>query len=237
LQQANQVIPWNGPGHLPNSFLLDGKKGLFTVYRLLFTDNGLLIMNADYPIKNQAGIYFITFAVVEWIDVFTRKEHACLVIENLIHYQEKKGLVLHGWCLMSNHLHLIVATRDGKPLSDVLRDFKKITATAITGAIAGNIQEYRRNWMLGIFRSAGQRNSYKERYQFWQQGNQPIELISTAFKEEILNYIHRNPVEAGWVAEPEHYLYSSAVDYAGGQGLVPVTILTSPGQLDASFLL
>lgn len=191
-------------------------------------------MNTDDRIRNQAGIHFITFAVVEWIDVFTRKEYACLVVESLNLCQEKKGLVLHGWCLMSNHLHLVVTTQEGKPLSDVLRDFKRATATAIIGAIAGNIQECRRNWMLEIFRSAGQRNSHKEKHQFWQQGNRPIELTSNGFKEEILHYIHRNPVEAGWVAEPEHYLYSSAMDYAGGKGLVSVSILELPGHLASS---
>jgi hypothetical protein len=50
-------------------------------------------------------------------------------------------------------------------------------------------------------------------------------LTSNVFKDEKLNYIHQNPVEAGWVAEAEHYLYSSAIDYAGGKGMVPVTFL------------
>jgi hypothetical protein len=28
-----------------------------------------------------------------------------------------------------------------------------------------------------------------------------------------MNYIHNNPVEAGIVERPEHYIYSSAKDY------------------------
>ena len=28
-----------------------------------------------YKIRNKEGIHFITFAVVEWVDVFTRKEY------------------------------------------------------------------------------------------------------------------------------------------------------------------
>jgi putative transposase len=182
-------------------------------------------MTAGYQIRNQAGIYFVTFAVVEWVDVFTRKEYAYLVVESLKFCQKEKKLTGYGWCLMSNHLHLIVAAEEGKALADILRDFKRFTSKAITAAIENNAQESRRNWMLWIFRSAGQRNSKNEKYQFWQQNNHPVELISNAFKEEKVYYIHRNPVEAGWVGQSEHYLFSSAIDYAGGKGLVPIIFL------------
>jgi hypothetical protein len=40
-----------------------------------------------------------------------------------------------------------------------------------------------------------------------------------------VNYIHDNPVNAGLVAEPDHYLYSSAIDYAGGNGMVKVEVI------------
>lgn len=164
-------------------------------------------MADGFQIRNQAGIHFVTFAVVEWVDVFTRKEYAYLVAESLKFCQEKKGLVVYGWCLMSNHLHLIVSAREGKSLSGILRDFKRFTATGIIKAIENNVQESRRNWMLWIFRTAGQRNSKNEKYQFWQQENHPVELTSNAFKDEKINYIHRNPVEAGWVAQAEQSLF------------------------------
>lgn len=82
-----------------------------------------------YKIRDQQGIYFITFAVVEWIDVFTRKEYADIVIESLRFCIQHKGLRLYAWCIMSNHVHLIVSTEKGN-LSDVLRDFKKFPAVA-----------------------------------------------------------------------------------------------------------
>ena len=40
-----------------------------------------------------------------------------------------------------------------------------------------------------------------------------------------VDYVHNNPVVSGWVLEPEHYAISSAMDYAGGKGLVKVSIL------------
>ncbi|MEM1338481.1 MAG: hypothetical protein AAGF96_12050 [Bacteroidota bacterium] len=37
---------------------------------------------------------------------------------------------------------------------------------------------------------------------------------------EKVNYVHQNPVEAGLVFKAEDYVYSSAIDYAGEQGLL-----------------
>lgn len=46
---------------------------------------------------------------------------------------------------MSNHIHMIIQSRDGK-LSDLVRDFKKISAKTILNAIQNEL-ESRREWM------------------------------------------------------------------------------------------
>ncbi len=79
--------------------------------------------------------------------------------------------------------------------------------------------------MLWMFERAGRRNPNNTTYQFWQQHNQPIALWSNELMDQKLQYLHRNPVEVGWVEEPEHYLYSSARDYAGLKGLVEVKLI------------
>ena len=74
-----------------------------------------------YKIRNKEAAHFITFAVVEWVDVFTRKDYRDIVLESIRHCQKEKELLLHAWCIMSNHLHLIVAAKENN-LSDILRD-------------------------------------------------------------------------------------------------------------------
>jgi putative transposase len=69
--------------------------------------------------------------------------------------------------------------------------------------------------LLHQFEAAGGANSNNKRYQFWQQHNHPIELNTNEMIDQRLDYIHNNPVEAGIVLSAEHYLYSSAVNYAG----------------------
>src|SRR5215203_5557947 len=100
-----------------------------------------------YKIRNPAAIHFITFAVVEWVDVFTRKDYRDIVLDSLRYCQNNKGLLLHCWCIMSNHLHFIASAKN-QDLSDVLRDFKKFTSRELIRSIQLNKKESRREWML-----------------------------------------------------------------------------------------
>ena len=178
-----------------------------------------------YKIRNKQEIHFITFAVVEWIDVFTRKQYRDIVIDSIRHCQKEKGLILYAWCIMSNHVHLMAAAKEAN-LSDILRDFKKFTSKQIIAAIQNNEGESRKNWMLSIFKQQGEKNSRNSEYQFWRQDNHPMECYSPQFTIQKLNYIHNNPVEAGIVDNAEDYLYSSARSYQQKKdGLLEVELL------------
>jgi putative transposase len=176
-------------------------------------------MPSKYHISNPDGIYFVTFATVQWVDLLTRPAHKNIVVESLQYCQENKGLDLYAWCLMTNHVHLIASARENYNLSNILRDLKKHTAKKLIEAIQ-TPEESRKSWLLWLFKSAGERNSNNQNFQVWQQDNRPVELSSNTMVAQRLNYLHQNPVEAGIVFEPEHYIYSSAIDYAGGKGLL-----------------
>jgi putative transposase len=165
--------------------------------------------------------------VARAIDVFTRSIYTDIILESLKYCQKEKGLRIHAWCIMSNHLHLMISTKMNHHPSDVLRDFKKFTSKQIISAIEDkeNI-ESRRGWMLWLFKKAGEGNSKNTNYQFWQQENHPIELITNKFIDQKLQYIHKNPVKAGLVDEPWEYRYSSARDYMNNQkGLLDVELI------------
>ncbi len=182
--------------------------------------------DTGYKIRDQHDVYFITFAVVQWVDVFSRYCYVETVLNSLTFCIKEKGLNLHAWCIMTNHLHLIVSAKNGN-LSDILRDFKSFTSKKILQQIDDNKEESRKSWLLWLFKQAGNENSRNENYQFWQQENQPIQLETVNFTLTKLNYLHNNPVKAGLVEKPEDYLLSSARDYNGGKGLLPIEHLTA----------
>ena len=179
-----------------------------------------------YKFNDDRGLYFVTFTVVEWIDVFTRKDYVSIILDSLKHCQKEKGLIIYAWVIMSNHLHLIISRKEsGADLSAIVRDFKKYTSTQIIKAIENNPKESRRNWMLWIVKSAGKKNKNNKFYQFWKQDSHTEQLLSNKFQEQKLDYIHNNPVVAGIVDAPENYLYSSARDYAGTKGLLDIEFI------------
>jgi putative transposase len=77
---------------------------------------------------------------------------------------------------MNNHVHLISRCKPGFVLPDVIRDMKNFTSRKIEEAIRKNTFESRKEWMLWMFKRAGQPNSNDTIFQFWQQDNHPIEL-------------------------------------------------------------
>lgn len=67
---------------------------------------------------------------------------------------------------MNNHVHLISRCKNGFVLPDVMRDLKKFTSTKIEEAIRENTFESRKEWMLWMFKRAGQRNSNNKDFKF-----------------------------------------------------------------------
>jgi putative transposase len=179
-----------------------------------------------YPIRDQQALYFLTFTVVEWLDVFTRPLYKDIVINSLRYCQQHKGLELFAYCLMSNHLHLIARADAGYELSDIVRDFKKFTARRVFEAIATNPQESRRQWLEWCLRKQGEFNPKNTFIQLWQNHSHGVELRSEAMTRQKLNYIHQNPVRAGICFRGEDYLYSSASFYAGLEALLEVSLLS-----------
>ncbi len=127
---------------------------------------------SGYRIRNQAAIHFVTFSVVEWVDVFTRKMYRDIVLDSIRFCQNNKGLLLHCWCIMSNHLHLILSAKNND-LSSLLRDFKKFTSKEIVSAISAASTKAEKT---GCFRYFGKR------------GKQIAAILSINFGDKIIGH-------------------------------------------------
>lgn len=91
--------------------------------------------------------------------------------------------------------------------------------------IKENPKESRKDNLLKLFGDAGAKNSNVTNYQLWQQNNQPIEVYSNWVLEQKVNYIHNNPVKAGFVTKPVDWKYSSARYYDGDQSVLEIDLL------------
>ena len=176
-------------------------------------------MSRKYKFHDNDKLYFISFATVHWIDVFIREEYNNLIIDSWKHCQEKRGLGIYGWYIMTSHVHMIIASKRDR-LEDIVRDMKKHTSSELKTAIKNHPQESRKEWIIWMMERAGRKNSNNKDWQFWQQHNKPLEIKSQEMFDEKLAYIHQNPVQAGFVTKEEDWEYSSARDFCGMKGLV-----------------
>ena len=176
-------------------------------------------MSRKYKFYNTSGAYFVSFATVYWIDIFTREVYFKVLCDSIDYCREHKGMEVFAYCFMQSHVHLIFRD-DQENQSALTRDFKKFTAKKMIASIQENPQESRKEWLLWMMEQAAKKKGNIAQYQFWQHHNKPIELWSNKVIHEKINYIHNNPVEAGLVFRPEDYIYSSAIDYTDEKGLL-----------------
>jgi len=181
-------------------------------------------MSRKYKFKNSEAAYFVSFATVNWVDLFTREIYFGVLADAITYCRKHKGIELYAYVFMPNHVHLLFRSTLNDP-SGFMRDFKGFTSRKLIETIKGNQRESRKEYLLKMFEEAGSKNSNVKRYQLWQQNNQPIEVFSTWVVEQKVNYIHNNPVEQGLVTNAIDWKYSSARNYAGDQTVLEIDLM------------
>lgn len=157
-------------------------------------------LRIEYP----GAFYHVTSRGNEQKDVFKSQRDREKFLEYLESSTERYGAVVHAYCLMSNHYHLLLETPAGN-LSQIMRH--------INGAYTTYFN----------FKRKRSGHLFQGRYK----------AILVEFDEyaiELSRYIHLNPVRAGMVTRPEEYRWSSYNNYIG-QGTAP-TWLTMETTLD-----
>jgi putative transposase len=178
-------------------------------------------MSRAHSFNKGADLYFATMTIVGWLDVFTRDDYRQILYDSWNYCWKQKGLRIHAYVIMTNHVHWIVST-EGEKLSAIMRDMKKFTSKRLFEAIANNPKESRREWMKSQFEFSGRTCPQNKDIKIWQSNDKPIALWSPDVIKQKLDYIHLNPVKAGFVDSPDQFRHSSAVQYAGGRALFEV---------------
>lgn len=127
---------------------------------------------------------------------------------------------VNAWCITTNYVNLIVSVSESNKPEFVSGEIKRFTSKNMIEAISTNPKESRSGWLIEQIINAGKSCSNATKHQYWRHDNKPIELWSSGVIKQKVEYIQYNPVEEGYDLEAHEYLYSSAVDYAGGQVLL-----------------
>lgn len=191
--------------------------------------------NEDIYTPGKQACHFLTLNTVDCVDIFIRPVYKQVIVHTLNHFIDSKGLNVFSWCLMTNHLHLLVQAQDGYSLDEIEQEYKNFTTQKILAAMETE-PETRKEWMLKRFEGFINSPAQLRHYNIWQNRSSRsiIEMDQPARLVEYYEYIHENPVRERFVDLAPDFPYSSARDYAGSQGLVNIIKLPSIEQLLAA---
>jgi putative transposase len=182
-------------------------------------------MSDQYKIFKGDDPYFVTFTVVDWLKVLLDDSYKMVLIGSIRYCQKNKELNVYGYCIMPNHVHMIIQAAGIFTISDILRDLKKFTAKAIVKKLEEEKPIGYKQY-LDTFIDAGKPLKRIKTYKVWQDGNQAKLIFSNRFLLEKLAYIHNNPVEYGLCEVPWAYKFRSATNYAGMKSMLDVILLS-----------
>ncbi|ESU34241.1 hypothetical protein G3A_02100 [Bacillus sp. 17376] len=140
-------------------------------------------------VKSSSGIYHVMFRGVNRQDIFHDDDDRRRFLEILKKYKKKMGLQVYAWCLMSNHIHVLL--KEGE---------ESISATMKRVGVSYAVYY---NWK---YRTSG--------HVFQNRFNSEI-VENDAYFLTVVRYIHQNPVKAGMVAKVDEWEWSSCAAYYG----------------------
>jgi len=169
-----------------------------------------------YKVCEARWPHFLTCTVVGWLPVFAHPETVQIVLDSWRFLQQPGRLTIFGYVILENHLHLIASAED---LAKEIGDFKSFTARQILDWLEATQVER----VLRLLEFLRARHKADRTYRLWQEGSHPQLIQNDEMMRQKLQYMHNNPVQRGYVDDPMHWRYSSARNYGGQVGLVPVT--------------
>jgi len=138
--------------------------------------------------------YHVTARGNEQKDIYKNRRDREKFLDYLESSVTRYGAVIHAYCLMTNHYHLLLETPEGN-LPEIMRH--------INGAYTNYYNTKRKR--------AG--HLFQGRYK-------AILIEADSYMMELSRYIHLNPVRVGMVTKPEDYQWSSYQDYIGARPAV-----------------
>ena len=176
-------------------------------------------MSERYKVIESHSPTFVTMTIVDWVDLFVRPAYTKAIDDSLNYGIKSKDLVVHAYVYMTSHIHLIVSST-GEEIQNIIRDFKKFTSKELIREITDQA-ESRREWLLNKFSYAAKQSGRATHYKLWQDGFHPVLLDNYKKIEQRINYIHYNPVAAGFVYHERDWKNSSFSAYEEGNREIP----------------
>lgn len=182
-------------------------------------------MNNDYYTTHydDEELVLISLCTVDCIDIFIRPVYKQIIVHSLNYFTHHKGLMVFGWYLSTNALHLLAKGRDGYNLNEIIQQYRRFTTDKILESLDTE-PVLRKSWMMDKIEKSKGLFSSEKKIVLWQEDLTAITVDGSNISEvaECLHSLHQSAVRDRVVNIASDYVYSSAADYAGHEGLVEI---------------
>jgi putative transposase len=170
---------------------------------------------------DQGLVFFVTTTIVHHEPIFGfGHQYYLILIESLKFVLSKYQATLFAYVLMPSHIHLVSAMPEKKNISDLMRDFKKYTSTKIRQ----QLEKDGKSDTIGHLRMNAE-DKKNQVFKLWTDRFDDLVIENEKTLQIKIEYIHNNPVKAGFVDQPEQWEFSSARNYIlGDHSRIPVAI-------------
>lgn len=159
-------------------------------------------MPHEFQISHDSQALYITLTTQHRLPVFRTDGLKTVICNAISEARQSAGFLLFAYVIMLEHVHLM--TDQPKPVSEVLRILKGITAHRVINYLKEN------NHLVSLAKLQHQVRERNYRHSLWQRERNVFPIFSEGMFMQKVNYIHNNPVRAGFVEQPIDYHWSSA---------------------------
>ena len=161
-------------------------------------------------IDEPGHAHFLTFSCWKRFPLLSKDRARQWLIEAMESSRQKLNLAIWAYVIMPEHVHVLILPREKVyEMRRVLAAFKSSVSRAAKSYLQKTGQT---QWLARLTTRHGDR----EVFRFWQPGGgYDTNLWNDRPIEQVIDYIHANPVRRGLVERPTDWKWSSARAYAG----------------------
>lgn len=137
--------------------------------------------------KSNSGIYHVMIRGANRQEIFHDEEDCVRFLETLERYKKKSEMGVYGWCLMGNHVHLLL--------------HEGIEELAVTMK------------RIGVSYACYYNSKYKTTGHLFQDRYKSEKIESDEYLLTAIRYIHQNPNKAGMIRYNDEWRWSSCRTY------------------------
>jgi REP element-mobilizing transposase RayT len=160
-----------------------------------------------FQISRKTPAFYFTAVAHHRLPIFGTDGLKQVLCDAYDEARRSHGILILAYVIMVDHVHLLVYSH--KAMSEVLRLLNGISARRVIEYLKEN------GFESSLFKLRGEVRERNHKHSVWHHHSDSLDIVGEDTFRQKVEYIHQNPVRAGFVERAEDYRFSSARQWKG----------------------